>query len=127
MINKLEQGDIGYYPLVIEYSKLNFFPTFLDFYESDKFVSFPFFPILIQSFLFKIFGSFSFVMSTFIFNTGLLIILFYFFYKIFKNNLKAFLAIVLYYFQCFYLKNFRFHLDIFYFDNLFSIFDGNLA
>ena len=127
LISKLEQGDIGYYPLVIEYSKLNFFPTFLDFYESDKFVSFPFFPILIQSFLFKIFGSFSFVMSTFIFNTGLLIILFYFFYKIFKDNLKAFLAIVLILFSVFLFKKLSISFGYFYFDNLFSIFDGNFG
>ena len=47
LISRGMNGDIGYYPLVIEYSKLNFNPTFLENIVSDKYVSFPFLPIII--------------------------------------------------------------------------------
>ena len=53
--------DIQYFPLIISISNLDFSPTYLDFIQNSKIISFPLYGILLHSLFYKTFGIYSFM------------------------------------------------------------------
>ena len=68
--------DTQYFPLVISFSNLNFSPTYLDFIEDSKMISFPAFSILLHSVLYKFLGVYSLIFLELIFQVGFYVVLF---------------------------------------------------
>ena len=124
LISRGMNGDIGYYPLVIEYSKLNFNPTFLENIVSDKYVSFPFLPIIFQSLFYKIFGIYSFVIVIFIFQLFLFLILYILFFNIFNHEKKTFYFLSLFLLFLIILDIINLNYDINIFDKIFNSFNS---
>lgn len=124
LISREMNGDIGYYPLVVEYSNLNFNPTFLENIKNDKFVSFPFLPIIIQSFLYKIFGVFSFVILIFIFQLLLILSLFILFKKILNHEVKSFYFIILLSIFLIIINIINLNFNINFLENIFNLFNS---
>ena len=71
-----DTSDIHYYPVVLNISKLNFFPSFLQNLSSEKILQFPPAAIIIHSFFYKLFGIYSFIMLEFLFKFFLIYVLF---------------------------------------------------
>ncbi len=124
LISRGMNGDIGYYPLVIEYSKLNFNPTFLENIVSDKYVSFPFLPIIFQSILYKIFGIYSFVIVIFIFQIILFLILYILFFNIINSEKKTFYFLSLFLLFLITLDFINLNYDINFFEKIFNSFNS---
>lgn len=77
----LETRDIQYYPLVESLSRLDFFPSFSNYFTAKKIITFPFLSLIWHSILFKFFNYYTFIILEFIFKFLLFLIL----YKIFKK------------------------------------------
>ena len=63
----LNVKDIIYFPIVISFSEFILNPSYLDYYNESKLLTFPVYSILIHSILFKIANVYSFIILEFVF------------------------------------------------------------
>jgi len=73
--------DIQYYPIIISLANFDFYPSHNDIIQAENIFTFPYGSIILHSFLYKIFGYISILLSEFIF----ILLFFIVTFKIFKH------------------------------------------
>jgi hypothetical protein len=122
-----DTSDIHYYPVVLNISKLNFFPSFLQNLSSEKILQFPLASIIIHSFFYKLFGIYSFIMLEFLFKFFLIYVLFKILTKLEIDHNLALVATFVIFLVTPTLNIFDEFYDIKYISLLRNLFEGNFG
>jgi hypothetical protein len=122
-----DTSDIHYYPVVLNISKLNFFPSFLQNLSSEKILQFPPAAIIIHSFFYKLFGIYSFIMLEFLFKFFLIYVLFKILTKLEIDHNLALVATFVIFLVTPTLNIFDEFYDIKYISLLRNLFEGNFG
>lgn len=93
----LNVKDIIYFPIVISVSEFILNPSYLEYYNESKLLTFPVYSILIHSILFKIANVYSFIILEFVFQFIFLLVFFAVIQKIFINRAHSiYFCIIIY-------------------------------
>ena len=92
-----DSSDASYYPIIKAFSELNFSPSYSDSLDNLKMISFPILSLVINSFFFKLFGNYSFIILEIICSIFFILIFYNIFIKLkFSNIFSIFCSILLF-------------------------------
>ena len=90
-----DSSDTTYYPIIKAFSELNFSPSYSDSLDNLKMISFPALSLFINSFFFKIFGNYSFIILEIICSAFFILIFYKIFIKLKFSNIFSILCSIL--------------------------------